>query len=114
MGDKPVIVYMKESKPVVWTEVEPLADAIIVGFSISDQAAVDVIAGVSEPSGLLPMQQPANMETVEAQCEDVPMDMECYVDSEGNTYDVAFGLNWAGVIDDERVATYGCNHENHQ
>ncbi|MCI7814080.1 MAG: glycoside hydrolase family 3 N-terminal domain-containing protein [Lachnospiraceae bacterium] len=107
MGDKPVIVYMRESKPMVWSEVEPLADAIIVGYSISDQAAVEIIAGVTEPSGLLPMQQPANMETVEAQCEDVPMDMECYVDSEGNTYDVAYGLNWSGVIDDERVAKYG-------
>ena len=25
---------------------------------------------------------------------------------EGNTYDFAFGLNWSGVINDERVATY--------
>ena len=107
MGDKPVIVYMRENKPMVWSEVEPLADAIIVGYSISDQAAVEIIAGVTEPSGLLPMQQPANMETVEAQDEDVPMDMECYVDSEGNTYDIAYGMNWSGVIDDERVATYG-------
>ena len=107
MGDKPVIVYMRENKPVVWSEVEPLADAIIVGYSISDQAAVDIIAGVAEPSGLLPMQQPANMETVEAQNEDTPMDMECYVDASGNTYDIAFGMNWSGVIDDERVATYG-------
>lgn len=107
MGDKPVIVYMRENKPVVWSEVEPLADAIIVGYSISDQAAVDIIAGVVEPSGLLPMQQPANMETVEAQNEDTPMDMECYVDASGNTYDIAFGMNWSGVIDDERVATYG-------
>ena len=107
MGDKPVIVYMRENKPVVWSEVEPLADAIIVGYSISDQAAVDIIAGVVEPSGLLPMQQPANMETVEAQNEDTPMDMECYVDASGNTYDIAFGMNWSGVINDERVATYG-------
>jgi len=107
MGDKPVIVYMRQTKATVWSEVEPLADAIIVGYSISDQAAAEIIAGVTEPSGLLPIQQPANMETVEAQDEDVPMDMECYVDADGNTYDVAFGLNWSGVIDDERVATYG-------
>ena len=32
--------------------------------------------------------------------------MECYVDANGNTYDFAFGMNWSGVIDDERVATY--------
>ena len=107
MGDKPVIVYMRENKPVVFSEVEPLADAIVIGYGISDQAAVEIIAGATEPSGLLPMQEPANMETVEAQCEDVPMDMECYVDSEGHTYDIAFGMNWSGVINDERVATYG-------
>jgi len=107
MGDKPVVVYMRAKKPVVWSEVEPLADAIIVGYGIADQAAVDIIAGVTEPSGLLPLQQPANMETVEAQYEDVPMDMECYVDAAGNTYDVAYGQNWSGVISDERTAAYG-------
>ena len=73
MGDKPVIVYMRENKPVVFSEVEPLADAIVIGYGISDQAAVEIIAGATEPSGLLPMQEPANMETVEAQCEDVPV-----------------------------------------
>ena len=31
--------------------------------------------------------------------------MVCYVDAEGNTYDFAFGMNWSGVINDERVAT---------
>jgi beta-glucosidase len=46
------------------------------------------------------------METVEAQFEDVPRDMECYVDSDGNSYDFAFGLNWSGVISDERTAKY--------
>jgi beta-glucosidase len=46
------------------------------------------------------------METVEAQYEDVPRDMECYVDADGNTYDFTFGLNWSGVINDERVQTY--------
>ena len=49
---------------------------------------------------------PADMEAVEAQLEDVPRDMECYVDANGNTYDFAFGLNWAGVINDERVEKY--------
>lgn len=47
------------------------------------------------------------METVEEQCEDVPCDMRPYVDSEGNAYDFAFGLNWSGVIRDERVRRYG-------
>jgi beta-glucosidase len=49
---------------------------------------------------------PADMTTVEKQLEDVPRDMEPYVDALGNSYDFAFGLNWKGVIDDERVARY--------
>ena len=53
------------------------------------------------------MQMPADMQTVEEQFEDVPMDMKCYVDSEGNTYDFAFGLNWSGAINDWRVEKYG-------
>jgi beta-glucosidase len=43
---------------------------------------------------------------VEKQYEDVPRDMDPYVDTEGNAYDFAFGLNWKGVIDDERVRKY--------
>jgi beta-glucosidase len=46
------------------------------------------------------------MLTIEAQYEDVPRDMICYTDACGNTYDFAFGLNWKGVINDERVAKY--------
>ena len=49
------------------------------------------------------MQMPADMKTVETQKEDVPFDMVCHVDSEGNTYDFGFGLNWSGVIKDARV-----------
>ena len=30
----------------------------------------------------------------------------CHVDTEGNAYDFAFGLNWSGVIEDERVTKY--------
>ena len=59
-----------------------------------------------EPGGILAYQMPANMSTVQAQDEDVPRDMDAYVDSEGNAYDFCFGLNWSGVIDDERVANY--------
>lgn len=106
MGEKPVIVYVNEKNPLVFTEVEPLAEAIVVGFGISDQAAMEIIAGVTEPSGLLPMQQPADMETVEAQKEDVGQDMICYVDEDGNTYDFGFGLNWTGQIQDERTEKY--------
>lgn len=106
MGDKPVIVYVNEKNPLVFTEVEPLAQAIVVGFGISDQAVMEIISGTTEPSGLLPIQQPANMETVETQSEDVGQDMECYIDADGNVYDFGFGLNWSGKIQDERTEKY--------
>lgn len=49
---------------------------------------------------------PADMLTVEAQMEDKARDMKPYVDRQGNAYDFAFGLNWKGVIQDERVLRY--------
>ncbi|MBR3030174.1 MAG: glycoside hydrolase family 3 C-terminal domain-containing protein [Bacteroidales bacterium] len=106
MGSRPVIVCMSVSKPVVMSEVEPYADAVVVTMGVQNQAVLDIVSGKAEPSGLLPMQMPANMETVEAQFEDVPRDMDCYVDADGNKYDFAFGLNWKGVIRDARVEKY--------
>ncbi len=73
---------------------------------VQDEALMDIISGNTEPSALLPFQMPADMRTVEKQFEDVPRDMKPYVDSVGNTYDFAFGLNWKGVISDERVKKY--------
>ena len=81
---------------------------VILGDSSlgTEKAVDDIISGKVEPKGLLPMQLPLNMETVETQMEDVGRDMECHVDTEGNVYDFAYGLNWSGVINDERVETY--------
>ena len=105
MGDKPVITVVSTGKPFV-PEFEPYSDAILVSFGCQNQALLDLISGAVEPSALLPMQLPADMKTVELQKEDVPFDMECYVDTEGNAYDFAFGLNWSGRIEDERVRKY--------
>ncbi|MEZ4899756.1 MAG: glycoside hydrolase family 3 N-terminal domain-containing protein [Saprospiraceae bacterium] len=105
MGDKPVIVCLDASNPTVM-EFEPAADAILVSFSVQDQALLDIISGTSEPSALLPMQMPANMETVETQQEDVPLDMQPYQDASGHLYDFGYGMNWQGVISDVRTAKY--------
>ena len=105
MGDRPVITVVSTGKPFV-PEFEPYSDAILVSFGCQNQALLDLISGAVEPSALLPMQLPADMKTVELQKEDVPYDMDCYVDSDGNAYDFAFGLNWSGRIDDARVAKY--------
>ncbi|MCR4435303.1 MAG: glycoside hydrolase family 3 N-terminal domain-containing protein [Clostridiales bacterium] len=106
MKGKPVIVSLKMSNPTVVGEFEAAADAIVAEFGVQHQAVLDILTGAAEPSALLPMQMPADMKTVEEQKEDVPRDMECYVDSEGNRYDFAFGLNWKGVIRDERTEKY--------
>ena len=106
MGDKPVIVGLSCTKPVVVAEFEPYADAIIITFGVQNKVYMDIISGAVEPSGLLPMQFPADMKTVEEQFEDTPHDMACYRDADGNTYDFAFGMNWSGQINDERVKKY--------
>ena len=101
-----VIACVSTSNSLIFSEFEPSVDAILVGFGCDASNFLPLVAGEVEPSGLLPIQMPANMDTVEAQNEDVPRDVECYVDADGNTYDFTFGMNWSGVIDDERVATY--------
>ena len=101
MGDNPLVVVINVSKPMVFAEIEPE-----VHMGVQDQALMDLISGAAEPSALLPFQMPASMKTVEEQFEDVPRDMECYTDANGNVYDFAFGLNWSGLISDERVSKY--------
>ena len=112
-GDSKIVVIMSNSSgaaSMVWTEVEPMADAILYYYGSSSwfntEVLMEVAAGEVEPSALLPYQQPTSMDAVEVQMEDVPRDVECYVDANGNTYDFAFGMNWSGVINDDRVATY--------
>lgn len=106
MNGKPVVVSVKCFKPCVLAEVEPYADAIVVDFETQAQAVLDIVSGKQEPSGLLPMQFPKDMLTVEAQREDVGRDMTPYTDTDGNAYDFAFGLNWKGKISDWRTEKY--------
>ena len=109
-GSKVIVAINAEGKSpiagMVVSEFEADADAILYGFNIQNKAFLDIAAGRVEPSALLPIQLPASMDAVEAQLEDVPRDMECYVDAAGNEYDFGFGLNWSGVISDERTEKY--------
>ena len=106
MKGKPVIVAINMNNPMVFGEFEKDANAILVNFGVQDQAILDILTGAAEPSGLLPLQMPANMETVEKQKEDVQLDMQCYKDSDGHTYDFGYGMNWKGVIKDARTEKY--------
>ena len=101
-----VVVVVDTANPFCVGEFEAEVDSIILHFGVEDAAICEIVSGNVEPSGLLPMQMPLDMEAVEAQYEDVPRDMECYVDSDGNTYDFTFGMNWSGMIQDERVEKY--------
>lgn len=107
MGNKPVIVLMQPARPFIPAEIEPYSDALLLGFGVKDEAYLDILCGKAEPYGLLPMQLPKDMRTVELQMEDVAHDMECYVDADDHAYDFAFGMNWQGVIHDKRVKRYG-------
>lgn len=106
IGDKPLIIAVSCLKPFVASEIEPYADAVLLGIDVHHHVLADMVSGIIEPCGLLPMQMPADMNTVERQCEDLQRDMECYVDSEGHRWDFAFGMNWNGPIRDKRVLKY--------
>ncbi|MEY2901271.1 MAG: hypothetical protein RLY89_377 [Bacteroidota bacterium] len=106
MNGKPVLVAVSMSNPMVFGEFEGQVDAILGEFGVQVEALLDIVSGKEEPSGLLPMQMPLNMSTVEKQMEDVPRDMIPYKDSNGHVYDFGYGLNWKGVINDARVKKY--------
>lgn len=106
VGSKPVVVFLSAPRPVIVSEFEKNADALIVSFGTSYQPFFDILSGKTEPSGLLPCQFPKDMKTVEEQKEDVPRDMIPYTDADGHAYDFAFGMNWSGVINDARVSKY--------
>lgn len=109
MGDKPVIAAVSVKNPMVMAELESYTDAILVEYGVSAKAVLDVLTGAYEPSGLLPIQMPKDMDTVELQKEDVAFDMECYTDTEGHVYDFGYGMNFSGVIEDERTKRYTRN-----
>lgn len=106
MGEKPVITVITLKNPMVMAELEPYTDAILAEYGVNPQAALDVITGRFTPEGLLPIQIPVDMQTVETHQEDVAFDMECYEDSEGHLYDFGFGMNYDGVITDGRTRRY--------
>lgn len=96
--DIPVVTVLKARNPIIPTEFESKSTAIVSGFGVSDAALIDVALGRVEFGGKLPIAFPADMETVEAQLEDVPMDYTAYVDSEGNEYKNGFGLSCSGDL----------------
>ncbi|MDR1867245.1 MAG: glycoside hydrolase family 3 C-terminal domain-containing protein [Treponema sp.] len=105
-SNKPVILSLSLSNPMVLKDIEADIDAILVDFENQKAAILDMLVGATKngapagrtltiaPKGLLPMQMPRDMETVEAQYEDVPRDMIPYTDAVGNVWDFGFGLSY--------------------
>lgn len=106
MGEKPVVTIVTLKNPMVMAELEPYTDALLVEYGCVPQAVLDVLTGRFTPQGLLPVQIPADMKTVECQAEDVAFDMECYEDTQGHSYNFGYGMNFDGVIADERTKKY--------
>jgi len=94
MRDKPVFVVMHIHNPAVVSEFESHVDGIIAHFGVENKVLMEVLSGDANPGGRLPLDLPANMETVEMHCEDVFGDYESHVDSCGNHYRYGFGLHY--------------------
>jgi beta-glucosidase len=95
--DIPIIVVLRiASAMVIPAEFEPDADAIVVGFSVTDEVLLNVALGITEPAGRLPIGMPISMDAVEGSLEDVQKDIESYKDSAGNVYSYGFGLDSSG------------------
>lgn len=94
MGDKPVFAVLQMHNPCVVSEFEPYVDGLIVHFGVENKVVLEILTGETAPGGKLPLNMPANMETVEKHCEDVFGDYEVYTDESGNSYGYGFGLTY--------------------
>lgn len=91
MGNKPLIAIIDLTAPLALDKVEPLADILLAGAGVQSQVYLDILAGQSTPSGLLPFHTPGH---------------KAYRDADGNTYRFGFGLNLKGPITDWRTRRY--------
>lgn len=109
-----VVVSVNVSLPWILDDVEPLADALVAGYSTLYKAQAEVLTGVVKPSGVLPLTLPAS-EAVIAVGKDgicispndvpgydkdkyMPAGMTyAYVDTDGNRYGLGYGLTYDAV-----------------
>ncbi len=84
----PVIFTTYLERATIFPEINKAATAVLVHFSISDEALMNVLSGKSSPEGKLPFELPSSEEAVAKQLEDVPHD------SENPLYHYGFGLTY--------------------
>jgi len=87
----PIVVVVLMGRPYILTWCAENAAAILVAYYPGTQGGVaisNVLFGVVEPAGCLPIQLPRSMDQVLAQDSDVPFDIE------DPLYDYGFGIGW--------------------
>lgn len=105
-----MVVALDAKFPWLLDGVEPLADALLVGFDTDGGVLVDAALGVFAPTGKLPITFPADAAAIavdeDGRCaspNDVPgfakeqhMDGRpyVYIDADGNRYQLGHGLTW--------------------
>lgn len=106
-----VIVSVNVSLPWILDDVEPLADALLAGFSTFYDAQYDVMTGAFAPSGKLPITLPASEAVIAVDAEGVcvsPNDVPgyakqqylpegltyAYTDGAGHAYALGYGLRY--------------------
>ncbi|MBO9696930.1 MAG: glycoside hydrolase family 3 protein [Sphingopyxis sp.] len=67
----PTILAVEMDRPAILTDLQPLAQAILVNFGSSDAALFDIIGGRAVARGHLPFSLPSSMEAVERQRPDL-------------------------------------------
>ena len=85
---KPTIVCIYLERPAVIPEIAKESAALLANFGAEDEAILDVVFGMFNPTGKLPFELPSSMEAVTEQKEDVPYD------SKNPLFPYGFGLNY--------------------
>ena len=88
VNSKPTITVISMGRPPVIPEINAASKAVIADFENEDDIILELIYGIYEPTGKLPLEIPSSMEAVENQFEDVPYD------SKDPLYPFGFGLSF--------------------
>ena len=62
-------------RPLVIPELARASAGVVATFGVSDEALFDVLTGRFAPTGRLTFEMPSSIESVRAQLEDVPYDL---------------------------------------
>lgn len=84
----PTVFLTTLERPLILTNVNPHATALLGDFGISDESLLAVITGKASPSGHLPFELPSSLEAAKQQKSDLPHD------SQSPLFPFGFGLHY--------------------